>query len=54
MLIDEKCENLKVAIDRIIRNINPKQKETSNILQAYTDLHSLINAVEEGISSISK
>ena len=54
MFINEKCGNLKVAIDggELTRNIN--QKKTSDVLQAYVDLHFLTNAVDEGISSISK
>ena len=54
VFIDEKCGNLKVVIDvgELTRNNN--RKKTSGVLQAYIDLHSQTNAVEEGISSISK
>ena len=51
MFINEKCGNLKVVIDggEPTRNIN--EMKTSDVL---LDLHSLTNAVDEGISSISK
>ena len=44
----------EVVIDggELTRNIN--QKKTSDVLQAYTDLDSLTDAVDEGVSSISK
>ena len=54
VFIVEKCGNPKVVIDggQLTRNIN--QKKASDFLQTYIDLHSLTNAVDEGISSINK
>ena len=50
--MDEKCGNLKVVIDS--RELNRNKQKTSDVLQAYINLHSLTNAVDMGISSISK
>ena len=54
VFIDEKCGNFKVVIHggEFTRSIN--QKKMSEVLQTYIELHSLTNAVDEGISSISK
>ena len=54
MFIDGKCRSLKVVIDARERTRNINQKKTSEVLQAYLDLHTQTKAVGEGISSISK
>ena len=52
VFINKKCGDLKVVIDggELTRNIN--QKKTSNVLQAYIDLHSLTNA--QGVQPAGK
>ena len=55
VLIDEKCRNLTVVIygGELTRNFN--QKKTSGVLQIHIpDLHSLANAADEGVSSVTK
>ena len=44
--MDEKCGNLKVVVDcgEVTKNINREKK--SDVLQAYRDVHSVVNATD--------
>ena len=51
MFINEECENLKVVVESLVEIIN---KRRSSKFYRDIDLHSVANAVDEVISSISK
>ena len=51
MFINEECENLKVVVESLVEIIN---KRRSGKFYRDIDLHSVANAVDEVISSISK
>ena len=53
MLINEECWNPKVVVDggELAKNVNQKKKP--DVFYKPVDLHSVTNAIDESISSIS-